>query len=271
MKFVFPILLASLAVLFPIHADEPGLPKGCSVRRDVVYATRDPGGPQKLDLYLPAGKGPHPWVLRIHGGAWRAGDKTQGVPTYLLEAGYAIASVEHRFTSVAPFPAQIQDVKAALRYLREHAAEFDLDPQRVAAMGDSSGSHLACLVGLTSGVPAFTDDPASKTNDRVLAVVDFYAPSDLRTIPEDWQKTNHPDLIDAVDRLLGGSKEERLARGKSGKPDRLRQQDITTVLDFAGRQGRHRAAEPEHQSRSCIESSRRLERAGSASGLGSWR
>ena len=186
-----------------------------------MYATRDPGGPQKLDLYLPAdlpaGRGPHPFILRIHGGAWRGGDKTQNVPAYLLEDGYAIASVEHRFTDVAPFPAQIQDVKAALRYLREHAGEYGLDPRRVAALGDSSGSHLACLVGLTGGVAALTDDPGSRTSDRVLAVVDFYAPSDLRAFPESW-KVSHPDLIDAVNRLVGGTLEEHPDVARAASP-----------------------------------------------------
>lgn len=214
MKFPSATLLASLVVFSLARADEPQLPPGCSLRRDIVYVTRDPGGPQKLDLYLPAGKGPHPFILRIHGGAWRGGDKAQNVPAYLLEDGYAIASVEHRFTKVAPFPAQIQDVKAALRFLREHAAEFDLDPRRAAALGDSSGAHLASLVGLTSGVAALTDDPDSRTSDRVLAVVDFYAPSDLRTIPGNW-KTSRPDLIDAVNDLVGGPLEQHQDMAKA--------------------------------------------------------
>ena len=214
MKIPLATLLASLVVFSLARADEPGLPPGCSLRRDIVYATRDPGGPQKLDLYLPAGKGPHPFILRIHGGAWRAGDKANNVPTYLLEDGYAIASVEHRFTSVAPFPAQIQDVKAALRFLREHAGEFDLDPRRAAAMGDSSGGHLASLVGLTSGVAAMTDDPDSKTSDRVLAVVDIYAPSDLRMSAESW-KASRPDLVDALNRLVGGTLEQRQDMAKA--------------------------------------------------------
>jgi len=218
MKLPITVLLVGLTVLSSAMAAGPNLPPGCSEQRDIVYATRDPGGPQKLDLYLPAGKGPFPWIVRIHGGAWRAGDKVGGVPLFLLEAGYAIASVEYRFTNVAPFPAQIQDCKAAVRYLREHAAEFNLDPDRAGAMGDSAGGHLASLLGLAPRVAALTDAPDFKTSEAVKAVVDFYGPSDLRVPHDDKWNAAHPDLRTAVEDLLGGPRDQKADVAKAASP-----------------------------------------------------
>lgn len=116
-------------------------PTTTTIYRDLSYV---PGGHerQKLDLYAPAGDGPFPLIVWIHGGAFRMGDKASAdpdnaVPLDYLADGYAVASLNYRLSQHALFPAQIEDCKAAVRWLRAHAADYKLDPQRFGAWGPS--------------------------------------------------------------------------------------------------------------------------------------
>ena len=157
--------------------------------RDLAYA--DISEAQKLDLYVPVtGEGPFPLVIYIHGGGWVSGDKSRvqsigGVA--FIDGGYAVASINYRLSGEAPFPAQIEDVKAAVRWLRANAAEYNLDPERFAAWGSSAGGHLAALLG-TSGDVAEFDNPElgnADVSSRVQAVIDWYGPTDLPRFAED--------------------------------------------------------------------------------------
>ena len=115
----------------------------------------------KLDLFLPTnqGSGPFPVVIWVHGGGWKGGDKSdigraediQMVQTkqVLLDHGYAVAAPNYHLLPNTRFPQPMQDVSAAVRYLRAHASEFGLDPQRFALMGDSAGGHLAAMTAMT--------------------------------------------------------------------------------------------------------------------------
>jgi acetyl esterase/lipase len=138
--------------------------------------------PLSLDLFLPRGARPRATVLWIHGGGWTSGSRTNVEQArWLVCEGYAVASIDYRLTGVAQFPAQIHDVKAAVRFLRARAEEFQLDPERFAAFGSSAGGHLAALLG-TSGGEASLEDPAQGhpgVSSRVQAVVDWYGPTDL--------------------------------------------------------------------------------------------
>jgi acetyl esterase/lipase len=157
-----------------------------AVAADVAYATMSDA--QRLDLYAPAtGAGPRPLVVIIHGGGWTVGDKRGELPSAaipgFLDLGYAVASINYRLAGESVFPAQLLDVKAAIRYLRAHATEFDLDPERFAVIGESAGAHLAALLGTTQDIATF-DDPAlgnAGVSSAVQAVVDFYGPADLNT------------------------------------------------------------------------------------------
>lgn len=175
---------------------------------DLVFAKPD-GKELALDLYLPEGVSNPPLLVYIHGGAWMAGSR-KGVPfRWLVNNGFALASISYRFTDVAAYPAQIQDCKAAVRWLREHAAEYGYDAKRVGVLGESAGGHLAVLMGTTSDDKRLEPEGATdKESSTVQAVVDFYGPTDFilraKTQP---QMTEKPDS--RVYKLLGGSPTEK--------------------------------------------------------------
>lgn len=140
---------------------------------------------QALDLYLPeTGDGPFPLVFFIHGGGWFTGDKADGqeLPWLKLrEYGYAVASVNYRLSGEAAHPAGIQDCKTALRFLKENAKTYCIDPQRIASAGGSSGGHYALMLALTAGNPAFEDISRgyeTQTSD-VACCVAWYPATDL--------------------------------------------------------------------------------------------
>ncbi len=118
------------------------------VHRDLPY-TSHPHPCQHLDLYLPPQEGLLPLILWVHGGAFCAGSKDEFVPAEYLVAGYALAALNYRLSQHALWPAQIIDCKSAVRWLRAHAGQYGLDPQRFAAWGASAGGHLAAMLGVT--------------------------------------------------------------------------------------------------------------------------
>ena len=143
----------------------PGTPEEVSghslVHRELNYAIAVGFRRLSMDIWLPrnADGGPVPLVVWIHGGAFQLGDRRELPPTFapdsvfrlLNEAGIACATVDYRHALEAPFPAQLHDIKAAVRYLREHADVLGIDPERIGAWGESAGGHLAALLGLTGG------------------------------------------------------------------------------------------------------------------------
>lgn len=143
---------------------------------------------QKLDLYLPEGAGgARPVVVWIHGGRWNGGDKYRAYPAQMLtDAGFAVASIDYRFSSDAPFPAQINDCKGAIRWLRAHASEYGLDADRIGVWGRSAGGHLAALVGTSGDVAELEGDVGGNLDrsSRVQAAVDYSGPTDAFTFAE---------------------------------------------------------------------------------------
>ncbi|MCU0241227.1 MAG: alpha/beta hydrolase [Vicinamibacteria bacterium] len=151
-------------------------------RLDIAYTTKP--RTLALDLYTPAGTPPFPVIVWIHGGGWQSGTKSLSrdhPARRQRERGYAVASVEYRLSGEAIFPAQIQDCKAAVRFLRGHAREYGLDANRVAAWGSSAGGHLVALMGTSGGVAALEDPGQGDAgqSSRVQAVVDWYGPTDF--------------------------------------------------------------------------------------------
>lgn len=164
-------------------ASRPGEPSGAPASyTNLAYANASKS--QTLDLYLPAGEGPFPLVINIHGGAFKVGDKRMldtPVKRALLDAGYAVATINYRLSGEAVFPAAVLDAKAAVRFLRASAARYRLDPARFAAFGQSAGGNLASMLGTTGGVAEFDDaalgNPA--VSSRVQAVIDWFGPTDF--------------------------------------------------------------------------------------------
>ncbi|MEZ5943433.1 MAG: prolyl oligopeptidase family serine peptidase [Planctomycetaceae bacterium] len=145
--------------------------------RDLEYS-RAGDLPLLLDLYRPRNSDEAlPVVVWVHGGGWKNGSKDRCPATWLTEHGYAVASINYRLTDQAQWPAQIDDCRAAIRWLRQNANEFKLDGNHIAAWGGSAGGHLVALMGTL-------DAPPNETiSSRVQAVCDWYGPTDLLTMP----------------------------------------------------------------------------------------
>ena len=165
-------------------AEAPDL-QASKVERDVIYG-KVGEVELKLDIYHPkkAGAKPTPVAVYVHGGGWTQGSKTGGAGLIampeLLQRGYLVASIDYRLAPEFKFPAQIQDAKCAIRFLRAHAKEYDLDPERIGVFGGSAGGHLVALLGTADASAAFdTSGGSTNQSSRVQAVVDFFGPSDL--------------------------------------------------------------------------------------------
>ena len=197
---------------------------------DLAYG-RNGGVELHLDLARPRfGSGPFPAVVAIHGGGWKFGDKSDFGPLirYLAARGYVAVSVQYRFTPDHVFPAQLEDVKCAVRWVRSHADELDVDPDRIGAIGGSAGAHLALLLGVLSPADGLegsgcNDGPAS----HVHAVVNFFGPTDLsRPVSEAVQPL--------LDDLLGGPQAERLDAARRGSPVTYLDAGDAPILTFHG-------------------------------------
>jgi acetyl esterase/lipase len=183
--------------------------------RDVVYG-RGGDVELRLDLARPAdATKPAPCVLVIHGGAWRSGNKAMHLTEVqrFAEEGYVSATVQYRLCPEHPFPAQVEDVKCAVRYLRAHADQYGIDPKRIGAVGFSAGAHLSMLLGTMGSEDGFEGDGGwPDQSSQVQAVVSFFGPTDLAAddIPE--------RSIPLVNTFIGGPKSEKLKAFQDASP-----------------------------------------------------
>ncbi len=187
---------------------------------DVSYDERY-GASTSLDLYLPDEPGtaaePHPTLMFIHGGAWKAGDKEHFVAAgrRLARSGFAVASINYRLVPAGVFPANLDDSLCALAFLRAHASEYDLDPERIAVMGYSAGAHLASLVGLASEHPEIAADCDAAGGRPVAppaAVISASGPQDMLAF---WQAAGDKSGVEAI---FGGSPDELPRAYELGSP-----------------------------------------------------
>jgi acetyl esterase/lipase len=211
------------------------IPAGVKVERDLEFA-RVGEVPLLLDLYRDeTSSEPLPLVVWIHGGGWVGGDKANnamGVP--LAGQGYVVASINYRLSKAAPFPAQIEDCRAAIRWLRAHAARYGIDPKRVGVWGSSAGGHLVALLG-TAGDATRWDTVGGDADQsaRVQAVCDFYGPAnlDVAKMPGKGRGPESP-----VGRLLGGPVDERKELARQASPVTHVSADDPPFLIFHGEQ-----------------------------------
>lgn len=208
----FLIIALSLAIGPRIaDADAP-------THADLVFATVE-GKDLKLNLFLPENVEAPPLVIYIHGGGWRSGSYEKCPVTWLRDHGFAVASVGYRLVDVATFPAQIHDVKAAVRWLRAHAEDYGYDGNRIGVSGSSAGGHLSMLLGVSSGVEALegTVGDHLDQDSHVDAIVDYYGASDFvlrsRTQPS---KTEEPG--GSAYGLLAGSTKKQPEKATLASP-----------------------------------------------------
>lgn len=202
---------------------------------DIPYATVSPA--EKLDIYLPTieipgARGPYPVIISVHGGAFCGGDKVG--PDVLvawagLKRGYAVVSVNYRLTGEAVFPAQINDIKAAIRFVRANAREYDLDPNKIAIFGSSAGGGLAALAGTSGDVRELQDLTLGNPDqsDRVQAVVDWCGPINLLTIDEQFKQSGIAGRVQDVPDSFGS---EYLGKQITQVPDLAKKANPETYI-----------------------------------------
>jgi acetyl esterase/lipase len=200
-------------------AAQPEVLQGATAYRDLPYVTNGHQR-QKLDLYLPETGQNWPLILWVHGGAFRLGSKEDKVPLAYLAEGYAVASINYRLSQHALFPAQIQDCKAAVRWLRANAGQFGFDPHRVGAWGESAGGHLVAMLGTTGDTIEFDVGENLHLPSRVDAVVDYFGPTDFCQMDDhrlpDGMVHDTPDSPESE--LVGGPIRENKERVAKANP-----------------------------------------------------
>jgi acetyl esterase/lipase len=165
-----------------------------------TYVQRE-SGPLKCDVYLPEGAGPFPGVLVVHGGAWRMGTRGQlaGVAELLAKHGMTAVAISYRLAPQYKFPAQIEDCKEAVRWMRSSATKLKIDPARIGAYGYSAGAHLVSLLATTDAKDGLegVSEPAKLPSTRLQCVAAGGTPCDLRLLPAN---------IEGLSFFLGGSR-----------------------------------------------------------------
>lgn len=209
----------------------PAVPSGVAYERDVEYGAGG-GQPLRLDLARPEQLAQAaPCIVVVHGGAWRGGDKTAHTDLVFkfAQAGYVAVTVQYRFCPQNPFPAQIEDVKCAVRFLRANAERFGIDPRRFGAIGFSAGAHLSMLLGVMGQADAleggggWADQPS-----QVQAVVAFFGPTDLTA--DDFPVVSQALLKD----FLGGAPAETPEVARRASPIAYVSKGDAPLLIFQG-------------------------------------
>jgi len=216
MKILIAVL-ALAAVPFSLFA------AGLKAERNIPYV-KNASPSQVLDLFLPEPPStkPLPLMIWIHGGAWMGGDQASPPVLYLVNKGFAVASIQYRFSQEAIWPAQAYDCKAAIRFLRANAVKYNFDPDHFGVGGDSAGGHLAAFIG-TSGDAKEMEGDLGNTNvsSRVQAVVDWFGPTDVTLMgqqagPHSVIQHDGPDAPEA--RLLGGPVQDKRDLARTANP-----------------------------------------------------
>lgn len=223
--------LPVLAILFllPASACKPEE----VIERDGLVYGRTAGQELRLDLAMPkAGRGPFPAVLFLHGQGWRAGSRhdMSHFITGIARMGYVGVTVEYRLVPAFRFPAQVEDSKAAVRWLRANARAYRIDPARIGVVGFSAGAHLACMLGVVGTSDGLEGDAGNAGQaSNVQAVVSFFGPTDFTT--GGWQKDLEKEVIVP---FLGGTFADRPNVYKKASPISYVTRDAPPFLFFHG-------------------------------------
>jgi acetyl esterase/lipase len=206
-------------------------PPKTTTEQDIVY--KKAGSTElKLDLARPAeGDGPFPAMLVIHGGAWRAGSKADMRPILpqFTGRGYVAVAPQYRLCPADAFPAQVHDMKAAVRWLKVNAKKYKVDPDRIGAIGFSAGGHLALMLGLTSPADGLEGEVSAGSPDsRIKAVVNYFGPTELAA--SDIPEVCKPWIND----FLGGTPQAKPSAASQASPLTFVSRDDAPILTFQG-------------------------------------
>jgi acetyl esterase/lipase len=206
-------------------------PSAVVVEKEIVYSAV--GGGQTMDMVRPrdASNAGRPAVLLVHGGGFRAGNKESYLPlaTRLAERGYVAATASYRLAPQYPFPAALEDVKAAVRFLRGNAVKYNIDPNHIGALGGSAGGHLVLMLGLTAGVAEFEGTGNRDQSSAVQCVVDEYGPTDFT---QSYAKS--VDAKEVLPLFLGGDLEHQRLAHQRASPLNWVTPDAAPVLAIHG-------------------------------------
>jgi acetyl esterase/lipase len=231
MKRTVAILSQLLLVVAPVLVRAQDSKPDIRLEKDLVYGK---GGDVdlKLDLAMPKTEGPFAAVVCVHGGGWKAGKRQDFEKTMegLARRGFVGATITYRLTPVAKFPAQIEDCKAAVRWLRANAKKYQINSDRIGAVGFSAGGHLVCLLGTSDkddGLEGNGGNP--EQSSRVQAVVSFFGPTDFTT--KTWNDDIEKEFLIP---FFGGTFEEKSDLYKRGSPIAYVTKDDPPFLFFHG-------------------------------------
>jgi acetyl esterase/lipase len=210
------IVLGAAALLWASSRAVDAAAPGIRVSKDLPYV-EGAHERQRLDLYLPeTARGLLPVVVWVHGGAWRGGSKDRCPAQRLVARGYAVASINYRLSQHAAFPAQIEDCKAAVRWLRAHSQQYGLDPRRLGVWGASAGGHLVALLGTAGDVKELEGALGNaKQSSRVQCVVDWFGPTNFLKMGG-----SHNDPTSPESRLVGGPIQQNAEKVARANPIR---------------------------------------------------
>lgn len=190
------LLIAGCAAYSPPQAGE-------KIYRNVLFAS-PAGNDLRMDLYVPQTGKPAPVVLWIFGGSWKFGSKGYHVNVRdLTRSGIAVAAIQYRMSDTAVYPAQLDDCRTAVQWLRANGIRYGLDPQRLGVSGESAGGHLAALLGAVEEFPS------------VRAVCALCPPTDLVSLARKYAR---PGKLGSIEKLLGGPIEQKLALAADASP-----------------------------------------------------
>lgn len=231
----FAAPLAAVAQSPAVAAERPKeLPVDAKFLPDIAYVENG-HAQQKLDLYVPAQpKGP--LLVWIHGGGWVAGTKDKPPGLALVKNGVTVASVEYRFSQHAVFPAQIEDCKGALRWLRAHAKEYGYRDDLVAAWGASAGGHLVALLAVTGQVKDFDVGANLDQSSAIQCGIDWFGPADFPAydpnLPNAMVQRENPDSV--IAKLFGGIVSQKLELAKRASPVTWATKEAAPLLIMQG-------------------------------------
>lgn len=218
--------------------NEP-LPVDVKLLRDIEYG-KCGGRPLTMHIIMPEAKSqkPLPVIVWIHGGAWMSGNKEGGIKGLIpfAQHGYVCATIDYRLSKEARFPAQIEDSKAAIRFLRANAKTYHLDPERIGVWGSSAGAHVAALLGTSGDVKELEGNGGNPSySSKVNAVCDWFAPTDLLAIGDDEAdqlKDNSATSPESI--LIGGPVQENKEKARAANPITYISKDDPSFLIMHG-------------------------------------